>query len=380
MSGTAPTPPVAAPADLSAFTVIERLEAGDYPPETVANIAAGFVPLPQDELIAVLAFLVTSAGEPDVRSAALTSLNDVPPRSIAAFAANDNAPPEHLELLLRATEDAQVLEALTRNRGVTDGAVEELARRADAHIQEVIVINQSRILRSPQILDALEGNPSLTPDVKRRIFETREEFFEKKARQQALAEEAAALFVDDEDAVAEHLPTDAIQDLLEKAAAEDAAGAASQPGVEPLEFEKKDPSRMSIFARILTMTVGEKVQLAFKGGKSERMVLVRERNRLIASAVMRNPRINESEVESIAGMRNVDEEVLRLIALKREWMAKYNILIALARNPKVPIGIVLTLINRLTLRDLKGLKDDKGVSEAVRTSARKVFAVRTQKS
>jgi hypothetical protein len=264
---------------------------------------------------------------------------------------------------------------------VRDEAVEELAHRADAQTQEVIVINQQRILRSPQLLDALESNPALTPDVKRRVLETREEFFDKKARQEAAAAEAAALAAEDEDEEERRadLPDDAIADLLEKAAQEDAAGT-SVPTVEPLEFEKKDPKKMSVFSQILTMTVSEKVQLAFKGGRSERLVLVRERNRLICSAVMRNPRITEQEVESIAGMRNVDDEVMRLIALKRDWMAKYGIVLTMARNPKVPIGIVLPLINRLTLRDLKGLKDDKGVSEAVRAAARKAFALRTQKS
>ena len=83
--------------------------------------------------------------------------------------------------------------------------------------------------------------------------------------------------------------------------------------------------------------------------------------------------MSETEVESIAGMRNIDEEVLRLIAMKREWMSKYNITVTLARNPKCPVGVVLPLINRLTLRDLKGLKDDKGVSETVRSLARKIY-------
>jgi len=45
--------------------------------------------------------------------------------------------------------DAPVLEALIRNRALGDEAVEGLARRADAQTQAVIVINQSRILRSP---------------------------------------------------------------------------------------------------------------------------------------------------------------------------------------------------------------------------------------
>jgi hypothetical protein len=102
------------------------------------------------------------------------------------------------------------------------------------------------------------------------------------------------------------------------------------------------------------------------------MLLVRDRNKLICSAVMRNPRMSEQEVESIAGMRNVEEEVLRLIGMRRDWMSKYNIALTLCRNPKAPMGVVLPLINRLTLRDLKGLKDDKGVS---RSSARRQEAL-----
>lgn len=373
MSGVTPT---AAPADITAAAIIGRLEEGGYSPEVVATIAAGFLPLPQDELIAVLAYLAAH-GEESVRHTARTSLGEVPARSLAAFASNENAPPKHLEMLLRATDDPPVLESLTRNRAVSDFAVEELARRADPQIQEIIAINHARLLRSPRILDALETNPALTPDVRRRILETREEFFAKKARQQQEASRVSELF-DDDEAIAD-LPVTPILDLLERAAAEEAAGAPSSPPPQPLELEKKDEGKMSVFSRILTMTVSEKVQLAFKGGKTERMVLIRDRNRLVCSAVMRNPRINEQEIESIASMRNLDDEVLRLIAMKRDWMAKYNILLTLSRNPKCPIGIVLPLINRLTLRDLKGLKDDKGVSEAVRTAARKAFAQRSQK-
>jgi hypothetical protein len=128
------------------------------------------------------------------------------------------------------------------------------------------------------------------------------------------------------------------------------------------------------------MTVSEKVQLAYKGGKTERMILVRDHNRLIASAAIRNPRMTESEVESIAGMRNIEDEVLRLIGMRRDWMAKYNIALILAKNPKAPVGVVLPIVNRLTLRDLKNLKDDRNVPEVVRVAARKIFILRSQKS
>ncbi len=88
--------------------------------------------------------------------------------------------------------------------------------------------------------------------------------------------------------------------------------------------------------------------------------------------------MTESEVESIAGSRGVEEEVLRLIGMKRDWISKYGIMSALCRNPRAPIGVVLPLINRLTLRDLKGLKDDKGVAEVVRATARKLFQAKAK--
>jgi hypothetical protein len=52
----------------------------------------------------------------------------------------------------------------------------------------------------------------------------------------------------------------------------------------------------------------------------------------------------------------------------------------LCRNPRTPAGVVLPLINRLTLRDLKSLKDDKGVQSVVREIARKTYTLRSKKN
>src|SRR5439155_781798 len=138
-----------------------------------------------------------------------TSLTDIPSRIVHGFAADEKAMPEHLVLLMRASQDPGVLEALIRNRNVPDDAVTELARRADAAVQEIVVINQARILKTPEILDALLANPHLSPDARRRALETREEFFEKKARIEAQR------IIDEEEADLE-LANDAIADLLAK--------------------------------------------------------------------------------------------------------------------------------------------------------------------
>jgi hypothetical protein len=354
--------------DLTAASIIPLIESGTYPREVLLTIARGFLPLPQEDLIAVLAYMIGSP-DPEVSALARTSLSDIPSRTVVGFASNDRLPQEQLRFLLRVATDPVVLQALIRNRAVTDSDVADLASHAEGVVQEVVVINQIRILRQPRILDALLGNPNLTPDVRRRALEVREEFFEKKAR---IQEQQSA-----EAAERNDLSFEAIADLLERAEAEEASNV---PPPNLNEVEAKDGSARALWTQVQFMTVAEKVQLAFKGDKMMRMFLIRERNRLIAQAAIRNPRMNENEVEQIAGMRNVDEEVLRIIGTKRDWTAKYPIAVALSKNPKAPVGVVLPLINRLSLRDLKGLKDDKGVSEVVRSMAKRLYLARSRKS
>ena len=353
--------------ELTAAAVIDLIESGAYPRDVVATIARGFLPLPQEELVSVLAYLGAS-DDADIAGLAKLSLGELPPRIVVAFASNEALPADSLVRLLGVSTDGQAIEALIRNRTVPDSAIVALARTAEPRVQDVIVINQARILRAPEILDALLENPLLSPDVRRRALETREEFFDKKARIETVELEPEII----------ELPLDPIADLLERAAQE--PDDQHSPPVALTELEKKNLKASAIWARLSYMGISEKVQLAFKGDRMLRMLLVRERNKLVCSSVMRNPRLTEQEIENIAGMRNVEEEVLRIIATKRDWSAKYNIMVILCRNPKTPVGVVLPFINRLTLRDLKGLKDDKGVSQIVRETAKRIYLSRTQKT
>jgi len=358
------------PSELNAASVINLIDSGAYPRDVAVTIARGFLPLPQEELVSVLAYL-SGAEDEEIANAARASIADLPPNVVTAFTTSETSNPDYLSRLMLSSTDNVVLEALIRNRAVPDAAVTELARRAEPGVQEVIVINQARILRTPEILDALLENPSITPDIRRRVAETREEFFDKKARI-AHIELPPGLPLEPD---LLDTPADEIADLLEKA---DDPQFQQTPALPPPD--EKDEKKVAVWVQIQNMTVAQKVMLAFRGDKMVRMLLVRERNKLVCSAVMRNARMTENEAEMIAGMRNVDDEVLRILSTKRDWMAKYPIMLALCKNPKAPIGIVLPLINRLALRDLKFLRDDRGVAEVVRSTAKRIYLARTQKS
>ena len=128
--------------------------------------------------------------------------------------------------------------------------------------------------------------------------------------------------------------------------------------------------------RILRMNMRDRVKLAMKGDREARNILIRDPNRIVAQAVLQNPRITEQEIEKIAAMRTVPEDVLRQIAINRQWSRIYTIVHNLARNPRAPLATVMTILTRLQMRDLIALSKNRNVSDAVRRQAFRISATR----
>jgi hypothetical protein len=125
------------------------------------------------------------------------------------------------------------------------------------------------------------------------------------------------------------------------------------------------------------MTVGERVQLAMKGTKDERFVLIRDGSKVVSSAVLESPKVSDAEIETFAGMKNVQESVLRGITQKRKFMKNYAVIRSLANNPRLPLDLGLALINHLLVNDLKGMSMNKNISDTLRKMALKQFKQKT---
>jgi len=138
--------------------------------------------------------------------------------------------------------------------------------------------------------------------------------------------------------------------------------------------DAETPDKAGTLARLVGMTVMQKVKVAMRGTREERAILIRDPNRLVAAAVLSSPKLTENEVEGIARMANVSEEVLRVIGANRAWIKSYSIVAGLARNPKTPVAISLHLLNRLTDRDAKMMATDRIIPEPVRLAARRRVA------
>ncbi len=381
-----------------------------------AQIAAsrGALPLSQHDLLEIL---VTFAEGTDselrenslgtLRTQDLTSLGSTlrsgaaAPRVLAFFAVNKGLPND-------------IYEAVVTNSATPPAAIEAFAGTTESgQLLELISFNQQLLIRSPGIIDAILGNAARTPEADRRATEVKREFFEKERGAEQIANElraqgneAAAEFIeqaeftgdldgtglslDDALLIAQHIESmdretddswlglEFIEEIYEETAEQRAAAVGKIIG--ELQSEEETDltgERVSMINRIMRMGVKDRVKLAMKGDREARNILIRDPNRLVSAAVVNNPRISEQEVETIASMRSISEDILRLVASNRQWSRSYNVMHNLAKNPRTPIANVMTIMSRLQLRDLVALSKNRNVSDAVRRQALRLHTART---
>ena len=123
--------------------------------------------------------------------------------------------------------------------------------------------------------------------------------------------------------------------------------------------------------RIYRLNTAEKVITALKGTREERAILVRDPNRIVATAVLGSPRLTEAEIESFAGMKNVSDEVLRQIGNHQDWTKRYGVVSNLVKNPRTPARHLAGHGLAPEPARHQGLTVDRNVPEVIRKQAQK---------
>jgi hypothetical protein len=394
----------------STNAVVHSIVSGTAPSAARLAAARGLLPLPQADLLEALVHLSTD-NDPKVAEAAQSTLAEQSPADFLAVAKTADAAPSVLGYFCSLSNATRELhEAVAGNNNTPDEAISLLARiTTDASVLEFIILNQQRLIRAPQIIDAILLNPARTAEAERRAKETRREFFEKERGARQIAQElrargnsAAAEFfesaelatatgelsVDDAWIIAQHievsdadiddswLAREFIEEMMTETPEQVAANLQAILNAERLEGDAS-PERISLIRRIMFMTVKDRVKLGVKGDREARGILIRDSNKMVATAVIHNPRITDHEVENIAAMRTVAEEVLRVIGMNRQWARSYPIIHNLARNPRTPMATAVHILPRIRTRDLKAITLNRNVSEAVRRQAYRLSEMRT---
>jgi hypothetical protein len=366
--------------------MIELIRQSAVPANIMRAAARGTLALPPAEMIEIL---VQLTGNPIFAQESRMTLAGWDETSSLAAASDPHTPPAVLEYLSNQENlRPRLVPALLENPGVGESRLVDIAHHASRELIPLLLAS-SRVQTTANVLHALAGNQRLEERQAQRVREMLLRLGEQPTATQpdeaapydvAHAAEIAAeegkpftlvtltgdvlgLGFDGvngspptEDAVAtlEVLP------VLQAKAAEPAA----DPTVQ---------RRISTLHRIAKLGVGERVQLAMKGSREERFILIRDGCKVVALAVLESPKLAENEVEVFASMRNVQEVVLRTIAQKRRFIKAYAVVKVLVNNPRTPLDVALTLLNHLLVNDLRMLAANKNVPETIRKLANKLY-------
>jgi hypothetical protein len=409
--------------------MIDTIRSSMASSQVMQTAARGALSVPPQEMLEILVYLATQT-KIFAERARLT-LAGWDESSSRKAAADPSTPKEVLAYLitpgnLRPT----LLPALLENPAVSEQSLAELAAAASRYMLETLV-KSPRVNQSQTILSALSSNPNLNPTQSSAIAEKLASFAPPAAQgsqtttppQEVTAEpitpeplnqsagvEPATDEATDKTTVAyltehaveitaegdkpfhpiggiEELPAPTFPEPAPVAAqievvASGSQGAATAVKKAPSPVKKAylspEEQRGSALQKISKLGITGRIQLAMKGSKEERSLLIRDGTKIVALAVLESPKLTDGEVEKFANQKNVLEAVLRAMTLKRRFMKQYAVVRNLCNNPRTPIDVALGLIKHLLATDLKNLAGNKEVSDTVRKMALRMFRQKSE--
>jgi len=114
---------------------------------------------------------------------------------------------------------------------------------------------------------------------------------------------------------------------------------------------------------------------------SDRFVLDRllhDRNPLVISLLLENPKIVERDVVKIAALRPTQSEILTLISKHRRWASRYHVRKALTCNPYTPHQIARRLMATLMMQDIRMLYNMGALPSSIRAEAERLIGERAR--
>lgn len=372
--------------------MIDLVRAKALPEALVQSMAKGAIALPPREVLEILVYLAKNNA--DVQEQAKKTLAGWNEKQIQMVVVDPKAPKEVVEYFAAKPAAAKVIavevpkvEAARVEVANTEipKAHEPVVESIEACEPEIVEESVAEVHTTKEfgiVEEALEG------DSKEENSEAFSEFSVVPDKDQDVA---AFLKEHEQDLaieLAENKPFQPIggnyeEEIIQEAKAMTAAAGAGTASSTTANTHKKptdkkghaspEQERGSVLQKISNLDIKGRIQLALKGNKEERSILIRDSAKLVCLAVLECPKITDGEVEKFASQKNVLEAVLRQIPMKRRFAKNYIIMRNLIFNPRTPLDLSLGLMKNLLIGDLKNLSGNKEVSDTIRKLALKMF-------
>jgi len=342
--------------------------------------ARGMLPLAKPgEMVTVLYQLAMI--DPGLATVAQTTTDGLPDKLVGAAFADAAVDPHVLDWLAkRASRSAALVEALVLAPAVSDETIADLAAKGTAAAVDLIAGNEQRLLRSPAIIAAMYGNPAARMSTVDRAVEQAVRAGVRVSGISAWDElarivtgAAASVASANDDALfAQALAS--VATVADSEIVADGAVAAEE-GLAIAEGEDQALDAKDV--PIEKMSIPSKIRLATLGNAFARALLIRDPMKLVALAAIKSPGVTDMEAAKYAGNHSLAHDVIRHIAMRRDWTRLYGVKKSLVLNPKTPLTESTKLLVFLRDRDVKLVSTSRGVPSAVVAQARKIVSQRT---
>lgn len=352
--------------------IAQKLLSPDAPAKVVALAAKGVImgAKPTD-LVSVVAAL-TRHGDAELAATAKATLPKLPTNVLDGALEGDLQAAVIDALLEHLPREPRLIERLLRMPQLAPDALVQLAQSATEAIGELIATNEQLLLLHPKAIEGLYLNKRVRMSTADRVLELA---VRNKVELEIPAYRQAAQAIMNELIIeASEEPTfdDVLFQQAEAIALETIADGAEEDTYEADDEgeERLKQKFLPLHQQLQQMTISQKIRRAILGTSADRMLLIRDTNRLVAAAAASSPQFTENEAAMVAANRNVSEDVLRIVAMNRSFTRNYTVKLNLVTNPRTPLTFSSRLVSHLRDNDLRAMTKSKNLPANVQTLAR----------
>jgi hypothetical protein len=346
---------------------VQRVLSREAPAPVKMMAARGVLPGAKPGDIVIVVSVLAGDEDPKLAEVARATLAKLPAPILQGALTADLPGSVILQLARAYPNQHEVVTALLRMPRIGAAALEEMAAVADERAGELIATNEQLMLKNPTAIEKLYMNKRVRMSTADRLVELAVRHH-LELQIPAFAEAAQAI---KNELILEPAAEPYFDDVLFKEAnhlGEQLKLDESNPDTHELDEEGEERPKQEVLplhAKLAQMTVSQKIRAATLGSAGERLILVRDPNRLVATAAVKSPLMRENEAAQISASRAVSDDVLRQIALTREFTRSYQVRLNLVMNPRTPLTFATRFVPHLRDSDLRILSKSKNISQSI---------------
>ncbi|MCF6266800.1 MAG: hypothetical protein L3J57_09685 [Desulfuromusa sp.] len=304
--------------------------------------ARGALPMSGHNLVTVL-FVFYHGENLELKEEALSTLQTLPAQILLAALSQPELHPSIIDLIVKLRyQDSVVMQTALSHRMIGIKSLLFLAENSSGAVLDMLSHNDEILRKTDVLRTAIINNTHADKLMKQRLGWV-------------------------EPTVVEPEPVVEKQQVAASTEGED---------VDTLDDEELEEEVLSKYQELQEMSVADKIKMALTGDKEWRTLLIRESNKQVNTAVLKNPRISEGEVLNVAKNRSSSDELIRIILLNRDWVKLYEMKKALVVHPRTPLQTAMRYMTFLSEKDIKELAKSREVGQAIVNNARRMQMTR----